>query len=199
MPYINLIQEQRTEAKRNENRARLFFLTFVGSAALSVLVLGGLMIASEEQKAQESDLNTRAQKLAPLVKRIQSNENDYAELAPRLTTLENAQLITGRWTRILDHLSRQTPEQTWLTSIRCTASDPTKPIEVTFVGVSTQQQMVGDFMERLQGCPDLTNVTLKYTMEKLISNISDIEFQVTADINGTAEKQKDEMKKEEDQ
>lgn len=199
MPFINLIQEQRLEAKRNETKARVFFLTFVGSAVLSVCVLGCVMFESEMLSAKESALQAKAEKLAPLVRRIKLNEDTYAELQPRLTTLQNAQLTTGRWNRILDHLTRQTPEQTWLTSLRCTATDPTKPVTATFVGMSTHQELVGDFMKRLQACPDLQNVTLKYTMEKMVQQTRDIEFQVSADIVGTDQPQKDETKKEEAQ
>lgn len=196
MPFINLIQEQRLEAKRNENRARLFFLTFVGSAVMSVGAFGFLMFQNEMLRGEQADLTAKAQKLQPLVTRITNNNNDLADLQPRLTTLEGAQLVTGHWSRILDHLSRQTPDSTWLTGVRCTASDPTKPVNITFEGLSTRQELVGDFIERLQSCPDMTNVTLKYTMEKLVAAGRDIEFQVTADIEGSAEVQKDETKKE---
>jgi Tfp pilus assembly protein PilN len=197
MPFINLIQEQRLEARRNENRARLFFFSFVGSAVVSVFAVGLLMFENEMMSSQESNYQAKAQKLAPLVKRIQANQDDYAELQPRLETLQGAQLVTGRWSRILDHLTRQTPNQTWLTSVRCTASEADKPVSVSFVGMSTHQELIGDFIERLQSCPDLTDVALKYTMEKQISQTRDIEFEISADITGTATaKPKDEVKKE---
>lgn len=196
MPFINLIQEQRLEARKNETRARLFFLTFAGSAVLSVFALGLLMFQNEMLSVQESSFQVKAQKLAPLVKRIQANNDDYAELQPRLDTLQNAQLVTGRWNRILDHLSHQTPTETWLTSIRCSASDPLKPVNVTFVGMSTRQELIGDFIERLQSCPDLSNVALKYTMEKQVNDARDIEFEINSDVTGTAAAPKDEVKKE---
>jgi Tfp pilus assembly protein PilN len=185
MPFINLIQEQRLQAKRTENQSRLFFLTFVGSAGLSFCVFAFLMFQNEMLKAEQGRLISKAAKLAPLVKRIQSDENEYSELKPRLDTLQNAQLMTGRWSRILDHLTRQTPEQTWLTSIRCGQPDANKPVSVTFEGMSNQQLLIGDFIERLQSCPDLTNVNLKYTMEKLINNSRAIDFEIDADVTGT--------------
>jgi Tfp pilus assembly protein PilN len=197
MPFINLIQEQRLEAKRSENKARLFFMSFIGSAVLSVGAIGFLMFQNEMLCSEESALNAKAQKLQPLVKRIEQNDNDYSEVQPRLTTLQNAQLITGHWSRILDHLTRQTPNETWLTAIRCVSPDPTKPVSITFAGLSTRQELVGDFIMRMQGCPDLTNVNLSFTREKLIADGRDIEFEVTSDIDGTADvAKKDEMKKE---
>lgn len=196
MPFINLIQEQRQEARRQENRARLFFMSFVGSAVLSVGVLGLLMFENEVAHSEEAALLAKAQKLEPLSKRIEANNNDYADLSPRLATLENAQLVTGRWSRILDHLSRQTPEATWLTGLRCSASDPTKPVQVTFAGLSEKQELIGDFILRLQSCPDLANVALRFTDEKPAANTHDIEFEITSDVQGTAEEVKDEVKKE---
>src|SRR5205823_258108 len=105
---------------------------------------------------------------------------------PRLATLENAQLTTGHWSRILDHLSRQTPDETWLTGVRCQDSDPTKAVEVTFAGISTRQEHIGDLILRLQNCPDLGNVALRFTAEKPASATEhDINFEVTSEIKGT--------------
>jgi Tfp pilus assembly protein PilN len=157
------------------------------------------MFQNEMLKSEENRLISKAEKLAPLVKRISTDEEQYAELKPRLDTLQNAQVVTGRWSRILDHLTRQTPDQTWLSSIRCTASDDTKPVAVTFEGMSNQQLLIGDFIERLQACPDLTNVNLKYTMEKAVANSRAIDFEIDSEITGTAQAPKDEIKKESDQ
>jgi Tfp pilus assembly protein PilN len=197
MPYINLIQEQRLQAQRTENQARLFFLSFVSCSGLAFCAFAFLMFQNEMLKGEAGGLNSKAEKLAPLVKRISSDEAKYAELKPRLDTLQNAQLMTGRWSRILDHLTRQTPDQTWLTSIRCTASDATKPVQVTFEGMSNQQVLIGDFIERLQSCQDLSNVSLKYTMEKAVSNSNAIDYEIDAEITGTAQPVKDDAKKEE--
>jgi len=196
MPLINLIQEQRQEAKRNETRARVFFMSFIGTTAVSLAAVGFLMFQNEMLGSQESDLKARAQKMQPLVHRIESNKADYADLEPRLRTLEGAQLVTGRWSRILEHLTKQTPDQTWLTAIRCIASDPTKPVSVTFAGLSNRQELIGDFILRLQGCPDLTNTSLHFTQEKQVVNGRNIEFEIVSDIDGTADEVKEEIKKE---
>ncbi len=196
MPFINLIQEQRQEARKNEGRARLFFLSFVGSVVMAVGVLGFLMFEQEMLKSDEAALRAKAQKLQPLAKRIESNLATYADLQPRLTTLENAQLATGHWSRVLDHVSRFTPQQTWLTAIRCTTPDPTKPVEITFAGLSDKQELVGDFMLKLQACADLSDITLKFTREKLSTYGRNTEFEITANIEGSAEDTKPTIKKE---
>ena len=195
MPYINLIQEQRQEARKNESRARMFFLSFVGSLVMGAGVFGFLMFEQELLKLEESELQHKAQRLQPLAKRIDSNLATYAELQPRLTTLENANLATGHWSRILDHVSKTTPPNTWLTALRCTSSDPTKPTEVIFAGLSDKQELVGDFMLNLQSCVDLTNVHLNFTRPKLTNLTRNIEFEIGSEIEGSAEAKPD-IKKE---
>jgi len=196
MPYINLIQEQRQEARKNDSRARMFFLSFVGSLVMGAGVFGFLMFDQELLRLEKSQLEQKAQKLQPLAKRIENNLAEYADLQPRLTTLENANLATGHWSRILDHVSKNTPQSTWLTALRCTTSDPTKPTEVTFAGLSDRQELVGDFMLALQSCADLTNVNLKFTREKMATYGRNIEFEVTADVQGSADEAKPDIKKE---
>ena len=197
MPLINLIQEQRLEARKNERKARLFFMTFAGSAIAAVGTLGFLMFQSEMAHSEESELQAHAQKMQPLVKRIDDNKAEFGELEPRLQTLENAQVITGRWGRILDHISKQTPPQTWLTAMRCAATDPSKPVTITFSGLSTKQLLVGEYILRLQNSQDLQNVGLRYTQEKTVVSGHDIEFEISADVNGSADQPVgDQIKKE---
>lgn len=197
MPFINLIQEQRLEARRNERKARVFFMSFAGTAIVSVGALGLLMFQTEMARSQESALKAHAQKMQPLVKRIEDNKALYDDMAPRMSTLENAQIVTGRWGRILDHISKQTPDQTWLTAIRCVASDPVKPVTVTFAGLSNKQLLVGEYILRLQACPDLSNVQLRFTAEKMVVSGRRIEFEIMSDVEGTADKPvKEQIKKE---
>jgi hypothetical protein len=51
------------------------------------------------------------------------------------------------------------------------------------------QQPVGDLILRLQNSSDMGNVTLAYTQEKLINQLKTTEYQVVADLVGTAPKQ----------
>jgi len=195
MPYINLIQEQRQEARKNESRARMFFLSFVGSLVMGAGVFGFLMFDQELLKMEEAQLRQKAQKLQPLANRIDSNLAEYADLQPRLTTLENANLATGHWSRILDHISKTTPQSTWLTGVRCNSPDPTKPIEVIFAGLSDRQELVGDFMLSLQSCADIANVHLNFTREQVAAYGRNIAFEIATEIEGSAETKPD-IKKE---
>lgn len=187
MPLINLIQEQRLARKRNEARARSFFLVFVGSAVASVGGFGFFWLQTEGLAREKSQLEAQLQKNAPLVKQIEEYKTQYATLSPRLKTLEDAQLVSGRWGRIMTHIATQTPSPTWLTSMRVQGADATKPINLSLVGVSPGQEPISEFILRLQNSTDLQNVNLKFSQEKMLQFTKAVEFEVTADIVGTAE------------
>lgn len=197
MPLINLIQEQRMAAKKNEQASRLFFMTFAGSAALSVVALGFLTFLKEQAEGEQSALQVKAQQLKPLLDEVEMNVSEYSKLAPRVTTLEGAQETTNRWNRIMAHLSTQTPAETWMTQMRAMQNDPKNPVTVSFIGLSMKQELIGEFILRLQGCTDLSNVNLKFSQEKNVQLGRQLEFEVTSDIEGTVEeKERNETKKE---
>lgn len=197
MPLINLIQEQRLAASKNERAARFFFLTFASSAALSVVALGFLTYLKESADSEESGLRAKAQKLQPILDEIDKNQADYGKLAPRVTTLENAQETTNRWNRVLAHLSTQTPTETWLTQIRASQPDLKQPVQISFIGLSSKQELIGELILRLQGSTDLKDVGLKFSQEKNVQYGSQLEFEVSAGLDGTVEeREKNETKKE---
>ncbi len=187
MPLINLIQEQRLARKRNDTRVRTFFMVFVGSAVASVGGFGFFWLQSEGLAREKTQLEAQLQKNAPLVKQIEDYKKQYAELSPRLKTLEDAQAVSSRWGRIMTHIATQTPNPTWLTGMRVMANDATKPINLSLIGVSPAQEPISEFILRLQNSEDLENVSLKFTQEKMMQFSKAVEFEVTADIVGTAE------------
>lgn len=187
MPLINLIQEQRLAKRRQERKARSFFLLFVGTLVAS---MGGFMAISFEKdrlESQEASLKANALRVAPLLAGIADNNRKRQQLIPRLKTLEDAQAMSERWSRILAHLSTQMPPQAWLTSVRCSAGDPSLPITIAVQGLATSQDPVGEFILRLQTCDDVENVSLRYTQEKLINQSKTTEFQVDAHLKGSAQ------------
>ena len=187
MPYINLIQEQRLLVSGNERKARSFFLLFAGILAASGAAYGFLSMETMFVSRQADGIQQQNKKNEPLVKQIKQNGKDLADLTPRMKTLQDAQTITDRWNHILNHLAVQTPQSAWLTGLRCMAADPTKPIQVNILGIAPAQSPIGEFILRLQNLPDLDNVTLKYTNEKLVASSKAVEFEVDSDMVGTAE------------
>ena len=169
MPLINLIQEQRLAIKRAERTARAYFLSFACTAVASVGAYGFVLYQSETLENQAAKLRAERQRNEPLMKQIEANLKEYGELSPRLNTLVGAQEVSARWGRVMQHIAQNTPPNAWLTAMRVTASDPTKPISVSFVGVAPAQEPIGEFILRVQNCKDLEAVNLKYTQEKLVN------------------------------
>jgi Tfp pilus assembly protein PilN len=187
MPHINLIQEHRLARKRNESKTRTFTFVFLGAATASVMGFGFFFLQSALLHADKDRLEAQLERNAPLLRQISEYQAQYAEIAPRLKTLEDAQIVSGRWGRIMTHISHQTPKPTWLTAMRVMANDPTKPISLSFIGVAPAQEPISEFILRMQNSKDLENVNLKFSQEKMVNSIKAVEFEVTADIVGTAE------------
>jgi Tfp pilus assembly protein PilN len=196
MPMINLIQEERLSVRRNEARARSFFLLFVALAVASGTGFVGLSFLAERTRGEGARLQAERQKVAPLLDEIEQHQSHLSSMGPLVRTLEDARTVSERWSRILDHLSRHTPADTWLTNLRCTASDPAKAIGVSFIGMGASQQPIGEFMLRLQASQDLEAVNLKYTTEKMVQNSRGTEFEINGDIVGSAEEKPKEEEKE---
>lgn len=195
MPLINLIQEQRYSLKRGEAKARSLFMGFVGVTALSALMFGFLFFETDAANKEAAQIEINVKKVAPILKGIEADEAAYAQMSPRVKTLEDAQAMTDKWVGILEHLATQTPKNTWLTGIRCAGSDVTKPIAVSFAGLSDKQELIGELMLRLQNSPHLDNVSLRYTQEKAVAQGTGIEFEISADIADSIE-QKEKPKEE---
>ena len=194
MPLINLIQEQRLAIKRDERTARTYFAVFAGAAGGAIFVFGALAFACEQAQATESKLKATRQRIAPMMHELDANELTEAALKPRLETLGNAQAVTERWARILKHVSQQTPNESWLTGVRATNTDPTKPIVASFEGLATTQSPISEFLFRLENSPDLDNVTLKFTQEKELGAVKQTQFQIDAEVANTAESKPVEQK-----
>jgi Tfp pilus assembly protein PilN len=195
MPFINLIQEHVLAGKRERKRAQMALTCFVVATCLAVGANGYCLYQGESLESQIAVLKQENEKHKGMLAQIEQNRLELLDLAPRLKTLSNAQVMTQRWSTILDHLSKQTPPGAWLTSVRSQGSDPSKPLQTSFQGLSSRQELVGEFILRLQACKELENVNLKFTAEKIVNTGKGIEFDVSAEVAGTAEaKPKDELK-----
>lgn len=188
MPFINLIAEQRLEARKAEQRTRIAFIGFAATASTAVCGFGFLLFMTQLARSEVVRLKGEIHRLEPIRNEIAANQAQFRELSPRLNTLEDAQSATSRWSRILQHVADNTPSTMWLTHLRTSVTDPTKPIQASFQGVSAHLEPVGEFILRLQNSHDLQLVNLKFAQEKVVDNSKGIEFEVTADVAGTAQK-----------
>ena len=154
----------------------------VGLAYLVVLGQGALL-ASEEQAVQ-----SKLKKLKPMLKAIEEQKRIVADLEPRLDTLQSARELTSRWGRLLNHIAVNTPPDVYLTAIRADANQPDQPIKVTFIGTGKSQSDASQFVLRCQNSRDIESVNLIGSQEKLLRQMSAIEFEVAGSIVGTAPK-----------
>lgn len=185
MPLINLIETHRIAAQREERSVRIGLFTLCGTASVCILGYGFLFLQTEGLAQEERTLTASKEKLEPLLKRIGEDERERADLEPRLKTLGDAQKLTGRWGRILQHMTLNTPSGAWLTSVRCT-TEAEKPVSISLAGVGRSQAEAAEFMMRVQNAADLENVQLRYTQEKMLDKDNAIEFEVGGDIVDTA-------------
>lgn len=188
MPFINLIHEQRVAAERADRKSKMFFLAFVGVMLSSVGAFSLVSFDKGQVHEQQAALQSQIDRAKPLIAKTEANQLEQSKLTPRMKTLQDAQNDTQRWDRVLTYLTTQTPTTTWLTAVRCNAGDPKKGVNISFTGVAMSQEPVGELILRLQNSPDLGNLNLNYTQEKLIQQTKTTEFQVNADLVGTEPK-----------
>lgn len=182
MPMINLIQEQRFEARRSESKTRTAVFALIGAAGLSVLGYGALFVQGQAILAEQTATKQKIDRVAPLTKKIESNAMELGQLSPKLGSLEEARNVTQQWRSILQQLSYSIPPNLWLTNLRCSQPSPKDPVTVSFVGMSGTQEHIGDFLMNVQAMTELTNVQLKYTQGKIADKTMGIEFEISGDL-----------------
>jgi len=186
MPLINLIQERRTEQKRQETKVRwslaaLSAVTSIGLGAFAFLWIGTEALANDER-----NLTAQRDKMEPILKAIESSQSQYDLLNPRLITLSDAANTTQRWARVLDHISRSCPGQVWLTGVRCSQNSIEDPIIMEIQGLGPDQDSVSRLILNLQSSTDLETVDLRYTQGDSIGISRAIKYEITGAIKGTA-------------
>lgn len=187
MPLINLIKEQRLEAKKKEQGVQIAVMATLGIGAVCLLATAGLLLDSARLNLQAGALEAKLQELKPIVDELEANNNEIEKLQPRLDTLEAAQKDSETWVKILEHLTVNTPNQTWLNTFKAFQQDRTQPLVITLNGLSQSQEAVGEFLLRLEASEDLENVALKYTQPKFSDSGKHLEFELNADMVGTKE------------
>ncbi len=186
MPFINLIEEQRSLIRAREKRARLFFMTFSGASIAGVVAFAGLFLQTERVNMKISSANKVMTRIQPVLNEIGANDKKLSELSPRLTTLEDAQTATRRWSKLLTYLVTNSPERMWLTQIKCNGTNPYEPVVVAFSGVSNTLEDIGNFQLRLKALDSVTEPKLKFTQPDPMSGPGAIKFELNAQVVGSA-------------
>ncbi len=186
MPLINLIHEQRLAKQRSERKNKLAMFGFVGSLLVGFGMYSVILLQTEATKGHAASLKAQVDKMEPVRQAIEATELQYNALSPRLTTLQDAALNTQRWGRVLEHLSFHVPSGLWLTQLRCNQVSETEPIVVDVQGMAPTQEIVSEFILRLQSSEDLEGVSLKYTQGDQVEEQPVIRFEVTGNVAGSA-------------
>jgi Tfp pilus assembly protein PilN len=189
MPVINLIEQEIQHRQRLERRIRLLGLVWFSLIALGGAGWATLILYAGTLQLQSARMEEEIIRLTPTMRAVQQTQLQLNALHPKIGTLRAARQETGRWRSMLQHLSQHTPPTCYLVSVEFGKhNDPKKPMEIVIKGIASNQQAVGDFMLRLNQHPDLEKVRLDYTQERSMTDesISSVEFQITAEVKGTA-------------
>jgi len=165
----------------------MFFIAFVSVSALGVLGFGYLWYETEVANTLERKLSKQITRIEPLLNRIKAQDAQLAAMGPRMSTLEGAQQDTQRWKRILDHLTQNTPEDIWLTNVRCSGGADGKPVVMEIKGMGARLESIGQFLLRQEACPDFRTVTLKQSAERTQGTYTAIEFSALITVEGIEE------------
>ncbi len=197
MPLINLIHEQRIVVRQRERQIRFAVVTTIGLSALSFLAAGYFLFNAARYQVLSGILEAKKKQMQPLLQQLASNEHDRQVMEPKLTTLTSATKATEQWYRIMDHLTVNIPKSVWLNGVRCVqGTGQDTGTNLTFVGNSLSHDEAGEFLLRLEACPDLESVTLKFIQEKQSEKERVLEFEISAYVAGSREQKKIKEKEE---
>lgn len=189
MAVINLIAQEKQLRRVAERKVRLVGMSWLLVAVLIGLGWGGLLLYAGTILQQQAEVDAQMAELRPTLQQLQQVQTELNTLRPLVETLRNAHKDTKRWQQLFQHLSQHTPEGCFLTGAELgKRNDPKRPLEITLKGIAQTQQLVGEFMLRLNQHPELEQVRLDYSQERALSEqTTAVEFQITAHIKGTAQ------------
>lgn len=187
MPLVNLIQEQRNAIRLRERQTRMVLMAIVGIGAVSFLTAGFFTFESVKYSLRIGELRAQKERLAPLMTELDNKHLEIGGLQMRRDTLKGAEADTIRWSSLLAFLGTNTPDGVVLSDFRSDLpGDPKTPTGLTLIGLSEDQQQVGDFILRLESSPEMAGVTLKYTQERVGPSNKSTQFELSAGLEGSA-------------
>ena len=191
MAVINLIAQEQQMRRQLERKTRMLGFGWLTVAGVIGAGWASLLLYGSSINAQRAQVEAQLTQLRPTLQQLRQTQAQLGALQPLVDTLQNAQKDTRRWLQLFQHFSQHTPQGCYLTGAELgKRADPKKPLEITLKGLAETQQLVGEFMLRLNQHPELENVRLDYSQERALSELTTVvEFQITAHIKGTAQTQ----------
>jgi len=191
MAVINLIAQEQQMRRQLERKTRMLGFGWLTVAGIIGAGWASLLLYGSSLNAQRAQVEAQLTQLRPTLQQLKQTQAQLGALQPLVETLQNAQKDTRRWLQLFQHFSQHTPQGCYLTGAELgKRADPKKPMEITLKGLAETQQLVGELMLRLNQHPELENVRLDYSQERALSELTTVvEFQITAQIKGTAQTQ----------
>lgn len=150
--------------------------TLLGCTIWIMNVADTLENRQEQIKIKRAELN----RLNRQLKQVEDLKKTMKELKEKLAIIDKLSKSKTGPVRVLDDLSKETPPQVWLTSVKDTSG--TMSIE----GMSTDHEHVSAFMKSLQTSKFFSNVILKHSKETKTKEATLYNFTITCQVNYSA-------------
>ena len=180
MININLVANRRAQRLRIAKLARISGYGVLGLMLAVVLTYAWLSIAIAlvNSEVREVDARLGDPKLMGALNRITFLESQAAVLRPRVKLLEQVQQSQTDWGQILDDLSKEIPNDVWLTSLASRREQ--KEQKLVIGGSAMSQRAVGNFMLNLKRGRWCSMPSLGYTQTLRVQrNTGVVNFEIT--------------------
>lgn len=197
MIRINLLPHR--EEKRKAQQIRFFVVAGISAATALFVVAVGYSVLEQRIASQEgrnSYLKTEIDKLDKQIAEIEVLRTKRKDLLDRKQVVERLQANRGEMVRMLDQLTRQTPEGIYLLSLKNGAAlgGGGKEATIRLVGRSLSNARISTFMRSLNDSPAFDMPTLveikavKAGDQRLSEFIMDVPLTRTVEDKGEADK-----------
>jgi type IV pilus assembly protein PilN len=178
MIEINLLPHR--EARRAADLRQTVGLLALGL----VIVVGGIWFANKNLKASQTMAEASVRQLEADIERFKPEEKKVAdfkrkrgELEDKLEIIRNLDAARRGPVRILEELSKTTPERLWLTKLQ------TEGTGITLEGQSLDTGVVADFLRNLNASSYFDSVDLERTVSgREVEGVKLVKFVIKAEL-----------------
>jgi type IV pilus assembly protein PilN len=174
MIYINLLPVRDVQKKE-----KLRYQILVAALSLGVVLLGcGGLYASvalkiNSQKKSISQTQNEIKKLKKVIGEVKHFKKLQKELQGKLDVLQTLKESKSGPVHMLDELARAIPDKLWLTSFKESKG------KITMGGIGLNEQVVAQFLQKLELSPYYKKVELSITEQKKNKQLKTQKFKVT--------------------
>ena len=135
---------------------------YVGVAALAILLVAVFLYFGEQRGIREAQAaidvaRADSARFHAEIARVRAMEDVQSQLVARVDVLE--EVVDGRlyWIRLMETLSLQLPEYTWLEAVN---QEDLPPEEIRIAGATFSNPAITEYMRGLEASPELHSVRL---------------------------------------